>query len=673
MERRQNNTMKLASFLMILASSALAKQVTYDLTIAETKLAPAGKLKPALTINGGIPGPTLRFNEGDTAIINVNNSLKNNETSIHWHGLLVPNPEDGVPYLTTPPIQPGESRTFRFPLRQSGTYWYHSHTGLQEQQGVYGSIVITPRGGETIKSTHDKVLILSDWTNESPKEVMRTLMRGSEWYSIKKGNAQSITGAAKAGKLKDYLDREKVRMPPMDVSDVAYDAFLINGKIESNIDAKPGDTIRLRLINAGSSTYFYAHSATGPITIITADGQDVVPTEVDHLLIGMAETYDVIVTIPKSGSFEFRTTAQDNSGHASVFLGKGPRILATSIPSPNLYTMDEMLQGAMEDEDVPLEELRTASRPSAPYAFLEATEPTAIKGKTVRKIELRLTGDMNKYIWSFNGKTLAEAKPIPVNKDEVLEIKLINDTMMHHPLHLHGHFFRLLNRNGSKSPLKHTVDVPPMGKRTIQFHANEVGDWFFHCHLLYHMDAGMARVFSYRAADEPTYEPSLDPKLINPSFFLVDGTLQNNMTMGNARLMKGRETYGLQWDYNKHDEYELDAYWSHYYSPRVSTVVGYRFTNEHAADDRAFVGVNYVLPYFVESSLTIDSEGDARIGIGKEFQITPRFSLYGDLEYDTNTDLEWTAGVSYQVTKELALTGSYHNEHGLGVGFGFKF
>lgn len=667
--------MKILSIFFLLVVAMTAREVTYDLTIAQTKLSPAGKPRPALTLNGGIPGPTLHFREGDTAVLTVHNSLSDEETSIHWHGLLVPNSEDGVPYLTTPPIKPGASRTFRFPLRQSGTYWYHSHTGLQEQRGVYGSIVITPRDGEKVKSTRDHVLVLSDWTDENPREVMRTLMRGSEWYAIEKGNAQSLVGAAKAGKLKDYLDREKVRMPPMDVSDVAYDAFLINGKTESTLPARPGDRVRLRLINAGASSYFFAHSATGPLTIVAADGMDVVPIKVDRLLIGMAETYDVIVTIPKKGAFEFRTTAQDNSGHASVFLGSGEKILAQSLPSPDLYGMDHMVMAALEDDDVPLSDLRKAPRPSAPYAFLKATQATDFPKKTPRKIELRLTGDMSRYLWSFNGKTLAEDSTIPVIEGEVLEIEFINDTMMHHPLHLHGHFFRVLNRHGARSPLKHTVDVPPMGRRTIQFLANEKGDWLFHCHLLYHMDAGMARVFSYRAAVDPTYKPSLDPKLLYPSFFMIGGTLQNNMTMGNAHLMKGRVNYGLMWDYSFHDhkEYEIDAYWSHYFNQRVSSVLGYRFTNEHGSDDRAFAGVSYLLPYFIESRFTLDSEGDARLGLGKEFQVTPRFSIYGDLDYDTHTDLEWTAGASYLINREFSLTGSYQNNHGWGVGLGFRF
>ena len=502
--------------LLLLGQYARARTVDYALTISESSLVLAGKERRALTINGGIPGPTLHFRQGDVARIVVHNRLSSEETSIHWHGLLVPNAQDGVPYLTTPPIEPGSSHTFQFPLTHAGTYWYHSHTGLQEQRGVYGAIVVAPKGGERVRADRDHVLVLSDWTNENPKEVMRTLMRGSEWYGIEKGNAQSILGAAQAGALGDYFAREKSRMAPMDVSDVAYDAFLINGKQTSTLKARPGERIRLRLINAGASTYFYVHSATGDLSIVAADGPSVRPASVDRLLIGMAETYDVIVTVPSSGSWEVRATAQDNSGHASVFLGEGNRHAADTLPSPNLYSMDHMLAAAMGDDDAGMGMDSMNERPNAPYSRLRATRSTSIPNKHPRReMTLRLTGDMTRYLWSFDGKTLAEDSTIAVEKGEVLRLKLINDTMMHHPLHLHGHFFRLLNGHGDHAPLKHTVDVPPMGTREIEFLANEKGDWFFHCHLLYHMDAGMARVFSYRKAENPSHQPSLDPKLLN--------------------------------------------------------------------------------------------------------------------------------------------------------------
>ncbi|MGK0189975.1 MAG: FtsP/CotA-like multicopper oxidase with cupredoxin domain [Verrucomicrobiales bacterium] len=653
-----------------------AKVIDYELTVAESSISIAGKTRRALTLNGSMPGPTLRFREGDTARIVVRNALHHEETSIHWHGLLVPNAMDGVPYLTTPPIKPGIQHRFEFPLTHPGTYWYHSHTGLQEQRGVYGSIIVEPRGGEAIDVDHDVVALLSDWTHERPKEVMHTLMRGSEWYSIKKGNAQSILGATRNGALKDYFAREKSRMPPMDVSDVAYDAFLINGTTRSTVNAKPGDRVRLRVINAGASTYFYLHSALAPLTIVAADGPAVTPVEVNRILIGVAETYDVIVTVPDSGLWEFRATAQDNTGHASLFIGgTGPEHSADPLPAPDLYTMDEMLQGALEDANTPLSEIAVKPRPSAPYAFLRSTKPTVLSGRQ-REITLRLTGDMTRYLWSFNGKTLSEESTIAIHQGEALRIKFINDTMMHHPLHLHGHFFRVVNRNGDHSPLKHTVDVPPMGTRTIEFLADEYGDWLFHCHLLYHMDAGMARVFSYRAAEDPDYQPTLDPKLLNPWFFMVDGTLLNNMTMGMATAMTGRENISFLWDYGidqDHSENEYDFFWSHYFSPNLSTFLGYRWTDALDAKDRAFGGFTYRLPYMVETRLAMDSEGDLRANLGRQFQLTSRLSVFGEIQYDTNTQWQYSAGASYVLTKQLALTSAYDSDHGIGAGISFSF
>ncbi|MBK1833540.1 multicopper oxidase domain-containing protein [Roseibacillus ishigakijimensis] len=672
--------MKILTFLFLFTAPLWGKIVNYELTVSEKTLSPAGKARRALTLNGGIPGPTLRFREGDTARIRVHNGLADEETSIHWHGLLVPNEMDGVPYLTTPPIPPGEGHLFEFELTHAGTYWYHSHTGLQEQRGVYGSLVVTPQGGEPVAADRDYVVVLSDWTNEKPQEVMRTLMRGSEYYAIRKGNAQSLLGAWQAGAWGDYWQRERSRMAPMDISDVYYDAFLINGQQRSRLPAPPGETVRLRLINAGASTYFYAHSATGPLTIVAADGPAVQPVRVEKLLMGMAETYDVLVTIPESGSWEFRATAQDNSGHASLFLGEGPEHLARDLPDPNLYSMDHMLEAAMgsmgEGMAMAGMEGQEQDRPQAPYGRLQARRSTTLPASApVREIELRLTGDMTRYIWSFNGKTLAEESTIPVRQGEVLRISLVNDTMMHHPLHLHGHFFRLLNGQGARSPLKHTVDVPPMGRQTIEFLANEEGDWFFHCHLLYHMDAGMARVFSYEKARNPAHQPQLDPKLINPTFWLLDGMLLSHHTMGDARVMWGREDFGLMWDYGFHDhrEYELDAYWMHYFDPNLSTMLGYRFTNSHEAEDRFFAQANYRLPFLIESTLALDSQGDVRVGLEKEVPLTDRLSLFGEVEYDTNTRWEWSAGASYLLNKQFSLTGTYHSEHGLGAGVSFRF
>ena len=674
------------AFLLPLLATALTAQarlVEYDLTVAEQSWSPGDGIKPvrALTLNGGIPGPTLRFREGDTARIRVHNGLRNEETSIHWHGLLVPNLQDGVPYVSTPPIQAGTTRTFEFPLKQSGTYWYHSHTGLQEQRGVYGSIVIEPKGGEPAKADRDHVVVLSDWTRENPNEVMRTLMRGSDWYALRKGSMQSVTGALKAGALGDFWDRERSRMPAMDVSDVAYDAFLASGRKSIALPGKPGEKVRLRFINAGTATYFYLQSATGPLTIVAADGPAVKPLPVKRLLIGMAETYDVIVTVPPTGQWEVRATSQDGSGHASILLGEGEPHPAPDIPRPEIYSMDAHLMAAMDDMGSSAMKME-AERPLSPYSKLRALKSTALPASLPRRgIELRLTGDMERYIWSFNGKTMAEDGVIKIKRGEVLRLELFNDTMMHHPIHLHGHFFRVLEGQGNAAPLKHTVDVPPMGKRTIEFEANESGDWLFHCHLLYHMHSGMARVFSYEEQG-PDHQPQLGEHAHDPLYFMIDGSLQNHMSMGMVTLMNSRNDWFASWDTGFHHntgmdehevEYEVDLGWTRYFNPNFSTVLGWRFTNLEDEEDRAFAGIEYRLPYLIDSSLQLDSEGDLRVGLGKSLQITDRLGIFGDIQYDTGSEWEWTLGADYLLTKQFSLISQYHSDHGFGGGFRFRF
>lgn len=668
--------------LLALSQTANAKNVDYELVIDESVLSPAGEERQALTLNGAIPGPTLRFKVGDVARIKVTNNL-DEDSSIHWHGLLVPNEQDGVPYLTTPPIKAKTSHQFEFPLTHAGTYWYHSHTGLQEQRGVYGSIVVEPQDGEPVKVDKDVVVLLSDWTNEHPHEVMRTLMRGSEYYSLKKGNMQSLWGAWRRDLLYEYFDREWSRMPPMDISDVAYDAFLVNGKTRSEIDAKPGDRVRLRIINAAASTYFYLNSATENMTIVAADGPAVMPVKVKRILIGMAETYDVIITLPKTGSYEFRATAQDGSGYASVFIGKGEEIKTSSPPKANLYSMDEMLEAALELSDTPNED-----RPMAPYKKLRSrTKTTLPAGKELREVTLRLTGNMARYEWSFNDKTLGMNSKIPVKKGEILRLKLINDTMMHHPLHLHGHFFRLVNGQGDFAPLKHTVDVRPMGRQTIEFFANESGDWFFHCHLLYHMDAGMARVLSYEADED--YEPSLDPNLINPWFLFVGSSIQSHMSEGSARLMFGASTLSLGWmstlsvdweiGFNEYDpafeidehegfEYEVDFTSRHFISLNWSVFAGFRLANEEDTKNRGILGATYRLPSFVFITVTVDTEFDVRVTLEKEFQLTERLSLFVEAQYDTNTRVELSTGFIFTINKNLALVSQFHSDYGFGGG-----
>jgi len=675
---------------LVVSTAVSARVVEYDLTVAEQKLSPAGKPVRVLTINGGIPGPVLRFQEGDFARIRVHNQLVGEETSIHWHGILLPNEQDGVPHVTTPPILPGTTHTFEFPIRQSGTYWYHSHTHLQEQSGVYGSIVIIPRGGEPHAAARDHVLQMSDWTNEDPHEVHRSLLRGTEYYALKKGNMQSLLGAAKAGALKDYLNQMWTRMPPMDISDVAYDAFLINGQRSSRLPGKPGERIRLRLINSGSSTYFYVTSATGPMTIVAADGLPVTPVKLDRILMGMAETYDVLVTVPGKGAWEVRATAQDGSGHASTWIGDGAEEHAASDPpKPNIYSMEEMMGMAMMDMDEDSgHDMQSMPRPPAPYDKLRAPRSTALpKGLPVRTIPLSLTGDMERYQWSFNGKTLSEESTIFIRRGEVVRLEMINDTMMHHPIHLHGHFFRLINKHGERSPLKHTVDMPPMASQVIEFEANEKGDWLFHCHLLYHMMAGMGRIFSYEGGPDGMSHAGSgghSHHTVNPGehahdpwMFWGEGSVQSHMTEGMLDLRRSDHDFYAVWEAGWQDvddfDYEADLIYEHYFNPNVRAFGGARLTNDDDAENRAILGARYRLPLLIWSTASLDSEGDLRIGLAKSLQITSRLSFFGEVEYDTSTEWEWSAGAAYTINKPVSLITQYHSEYGFGGGLSFRF
>ncbi len=475
---------KIVLLVLIIAAASFspkkanAEVKEYNLEIDYKTVNYTGKEKRAMSVNNSIPGPTLYFKEGDIARIYVKNNMDMN-TSVHWHGVLVPNRADGVSYLTTPPIKPGMTYTYEFPIKQHGTYWYHSHTGLQEQLGVYGSIVIEPleQRVDIQEPDIDHVIVLSDWTDQNPNEVLRDLKRGSEYQSYRKGSMQTLLGVIKNKAIIENLKRSLRRMPPMDISDVAYDSFLINGEPMSTLKLEPGKTVRLRIINAGSSTYFYLNYAGGDIKIISADGIDVEPIDVDRLLIAIAETYDVLLNVPEEGAYEFRATAQDGSGHASLFIGEGEQILAQDIPKPNLYKMDHshhmnkdpgmemdrsdsdhkthdmkgMTHGNMGNDSMEMSMSDTMKmvenpRPLPPYNKLRSLESTELPpDNKTREVVLNLTGDMERYIWTINGKTLSEDDKILIRKGENVRFVLVNKTMMHHPMHLHGHFFRVLN------------------------------------------------------------------------------------------------------------------------------------------------------------------------------------------------------------------------------------
>jgi len=662
------------------------KVVTYDLHIREEAASPDGRGRAALTINGSIPGPTLEFTEGDFARIRVHNHLRRGTTSIHWHGLLLPNAQDGVPHVTTPPIAAGATHEFAFTLSHAGTYWYHSHSGFQEQQGVYGAIRILPKGGAQPRTDHDAVAILSDWSAIHPKEVMRMLMRGSDYFGLMRRNAQSLSGAARAGMLREYFAREWDRIPPMDLSDVGYDRFLVNGQPEIRLPGKAGETIRLRLINAAAATYFHVSSSTADVRIVSADGMDVVPVRPGTFLMAIAETYDLVVAIPAGGQHELRFTAQDGSGSVRAVFGSGPLQTAPVPPRAQLYSMDQMLELALsEQEDDPRAPL-SLERPGSPYRLLRARTATSLpRSLPRRRIALRLTGDMNRYIWSFNGQTIAGDPYLKIRRGENVELELSNDSMMHHPIHLHGHFFRLVNDQGSRSPLKHTVDVPPMGKRLIEFEANESADWLLHCHILYHMMSGMARVVSYEnhsskiteAGDSDHPRNSLGEHGHDMSYLWGAASVTSQMSEGLLTWMNPRNDLMLAWEtgWGRRDrtEYEVDLLYQRYLDANHQLFAGFRFANQDGARDRAVLGGNLRLPLMFWATATIDSRGDARFQIAKRLQLTPRVSTWAEIFYDTGTTWETSAGFDVTLSRSLSLSTSWHSDYGPGIGLSFRF
>ena len=767
-----------------------AAVVEYELTIRQQEVNITGRPAQGMTINGGIPGPTLRFKEGDIARIHVHNKM-NVETSIHWHGILVPPDMDGVPYISFPPIATNTTFTYEFPIRQSGTYWYHSHTSLQEQRGVYGSIVIEPRH-KHLKVDRDYVVLVSDWTDENPHEVLRTLKRGSEWYSLQKGSGQSILGAARLEMLSDYFKRELQRMPPMDIADVAYDRFLANGKPESSLVALPGETIRLRIIDGSATTYFHLEFSGGPMQIISADGLDIEPVEVKRFLIGVAETYDVLVQIPTSGAYEFRATAHDGSGYASVWVGSGKHRPAPDVPRPNLYhsmghlspknifaltpagamgmsdskvndgmfDMPGMMdmgskhdmkgmdhdsgsskmkmegmdhQPASDDEshnahmpttnpdatskkmghethtiemvpntkrtgkkfgadfgflatDVSASKNLAAdgmdpSRPWPPYAKLRAVKSTVFaKDKPVRNIRLTLDGDMERYVWFLNNKPLSESDSIRIREGEIARFIMINRTMMHHPMHLHGHFFRVINSQGDYAPLKHTVDVAPMSTTVIEFDANELGDWFFHCHLLYHMKSGMARMVHYEGFTPAPKVSAVRPNLYKDAWYIwAQADILSNMTEGFLKVSDTRNILSADWEVGwqevEETEWEGIFTWSRYLNRFFSVFAGADLMGEEDELDktRGMIGLHYLMPLNIESRVWVDSDAGVRINLDKEFELTPRLMLVGEVEYDTHEFWEGSAGLNYTIHKNFSLIARWHSEYDWGGGVQVRF
>ena len=527
-----------------------------DLAVGQGAIEVAGRSGHAFAVNGSVPGPLVRLKEGEAVTLRVANHLAQ-DTSIHWHGLLLPFQFDGVPGVSFPGIKPGETFVYELPaLRQSGTYWWHSHSDLQEQTGHYGPIIIDPAGPDPVQADRDYVLLLSEFSPLHPHTIMAKLKKGEEYFNRQKTSWTDdyrLSGS-------DRRMWAGMRMMPTDIADVTGSTYtyLINGHApEDSLEYlfSPGERVRLRIINGSAMSFFNIRIPGVRMSVVQADGKNVRPIEVDEFQIGTAETYDIVVE-PTAEAHTIVAEAMDRSGMAVATLASraGARAPVPSLRDPVLLTMTDMGHGGMDHSGgghsnmghapstggmdhgsmkmrdtsslppnvavgpgIDMVSANPADRMGDPglgldkvghkvltYRDLTALEPNDDPRKPSRHMQIHLTGNMERYMWSFDGRKFNAVadQPIRFAYNERVRVKLVNDTMMAHPIHLHGHFFELVNgADRMHQPQKHTVIVQPGGSATFDLTADEPGDWAFHCHLLYHMHAGMFQVVTVASPD----------------------------------------------------------------------------------------------------------------------------------------------------------------------------
>ena len=540
----------------------------FDLSIGETPVKFTGAARTAYTVNGSLPAPVLRWREGDTVTLRVANALRGRDASIHWHGILLPANMDGVPGLSFHGIRPGDHYLYRFEVKQNGTYWYHSHSGFDEQKGVYGAIVIDPAEPSPVAYDREHVILLSDWTDEDPRRIFAKLKKQSDYFNFNKRTAGDFLRDVRRHGLSQALaDRRmwgEMRMNPTDLGDVtgATYTYLMNGTAPAGNWTglfTPGERVRLRFVNGSAQSYFDVRIPGLKLTVVAADGQYVRPVEVDEFRIATAETYDVIVEPTGRDAFTIFAQSLDRTGYAAGTLAvrEGLRAPVPALDERQLLTMADMGHGPAPGRAAPAAAqadphaghtmpAQPPAKPADPHAGhdmaamgggmqshpesehgnplvdMQAMNPlprlddpgVGLRGngrrvltyadlrslagdpdgrEPARTIELHLTGHMERFAWSFDGIKFSDAEPIRLKYGERLRLVLVNDTMMSHPIHLHGMWSDLEDEQGRFIVRKHTVDMPPGTKRSYRIRADALGRWAFHCHLLYHMESGMFR------------------------------------------------------------------------------------------------------------------------------------------------------------------------------------
>ncbi|MBL9097490.1 MAG: copper resistance system multicopper oxidase [Alphaproteobacteria bacterium] len=539
----------LALVLALTALPALGAEVR--LTVERKDVTVTGRSVSAITFNGQLPGPTLRFREGEDVTIHVTNKL-DEDTSVHWHGLLLPGMMDGVPGLNGyPGIKPGETFTYRFKVRQAGTYWYHSHSGAQEQAGMYGALILDPRESEVVKTEREHIIVLSDFSEEDPDEILRNLKNDHSYYNRGRRTIGDFFRDARRNGLgatmRDRLEWGEMRMDPTDMADVSGYTFLVNGQSPTGNWTglfRADERVRLRFINASAMSYFDVRIPGLKMIVVQADGQDVEPVPVDEFRIAVAETYDVVVTPREDKAYTIFAEPIDRSGYARATLAPREGMTADVPPMRprTTLTMADMgmahgghgghgapaepaqsqghgghgdheaappvpaqsqAHGGHSDHDAP-----AAAREGPPRGWADAATPAGMRAlkysdlrsltpqkdlrEPTQEIVVRLGGSMERYVWTLNGAKAEHASPIELKYGERVKITFVNETMMAHPMHLHGMFVQLINgQPGERLPNKHIVSVAPGQSYSALLTADEPGEWAFHCHLLYHMAAGM--------------------------------------------------------------------------------------------------------------------------------------------------------------------------------------
>lgn len=763
---------KICFFLMLywIVPSLYAQTKTVDLTVAYKEVNFADKKVTAIAVNGQIPGPTLHFEEGDDVVIRVHNHLKVG-TAVHWHGLLVPWRMDGVEHVSQEPIPPQGEFTYHFKIKQSGTYWYHAHADLQEQQGLYGALIIDPKIPSPYHYNKDFPIVLSDWSNENPDIIYKHLKQNGDFYSTSaplQPTGQQLfkdlfgkTKAEKAEVWKAYWDMEITRMNIYDLSDVQYDAFLFNGKTQQQPwqqFVKVGDTVCLRLIGAGASTVFKIKIDNEPLEVVEVQGNDVKPFEVKEITLAPGQTIDVLLKIKEKKPYTIYAESLDTSGYAVGILnptatkitqvpavtpfpppppmnmaGMNMSGMSQNMPEQNMSGMDQNMPGMSMSgmgQNMPAMKHDMSAMDSDAMAMPEnndeaaqwqALKPTNDPNKPVTVLTMRLGGYMDRYMWFINGLPEYLAKPIVIKPGQRYRFVFINETMMHHPMHLHGHWMILRNGHGAYDPLVHTIDVGPFQTVTADFDADAgSGWWYMHCHNLYHMKAGMARVLHYDTPDDATNNTAVNDSTASAttsSYATTKKAPQQSempMTTGSDAMTKTAHPasmvmtndwqYGHDFarnvdqitattmvggDYNKIQLYTdqaqftrgtltdagVDIFAWHLLNNFWAIKGGVNYSYRPAAYWQPGAGLEGTLPFFIAADIRSywhDGSGEVDADFSRNIPLVGNWSLYTEVEAIAATksldyaeigqgfnSIQYTIGPSYQLLSSLALQLQY--------------